>query len=249
MQMSSYIRFFVYLFCASQITTGIAAMQKPPVSPPAIAERAPATPHLPAPRGIENLGNTCYANAVLQCLSVLPRFNSYCNTHQARVTNGILQAYTNLRNHITSGDIGFVSRSTHLETLTHLVGEGGQQDAEEFLTSLLGRIRVNDAAGLEDAYNALGFGITIIGQETELKMQVPLVEDDGLYSKMHGKNLTWWLDKTFKKGTPDLQCLDENLPETNKIRKGDNQTIASTSIKPRRLSNSRCRQTSSQYAI
>ena len=102
----------------------------------------------PLPVGLENLGNTCYLNAVVQCLCRLPMFNQGIVNFQPRI-HGDLQIYSQmsgLLSLLTSSHSDFETPATFVATVRNRFprfnqrdshGHYSQQDADEFLRELL----------------------------------------------------------------------------------------------------------------
>ncbi|OLL26651.1 Ubiquitin carboxyl-terminal hydrolase 8 [Neolecta irregularis DAH-3] len=100
--------------------------------------------------GLKNLGNSCYMNAVLQCLSGSVPLSRYYNDGSFRreiARNNPLgsqgklsEAYTNVLKHLWSSNYTFVSPVTFRDLIGRMnsqFGNDDQQDASEFLSFLL----------------------------------------------------------------------------------------------------------------
>ena len=91
-----------------------------------------------------NKGNTCYANAILQCLNAFSKFShvlSSISNGNNKLSNALLKIFYKLRTSKT-----FVDPSAFLKSLSDVVIKSGnthfeissQQDAPEILLHLLG---------------------------------------------------------------------------------------------------------------
>lgn len=106
----------------------------------------PARPSkkITAVKGITNNGNTCYINAVIQCLFNLPHFNQYFETNQSaqeskrnkevvEVYRGLLEDYNKFQQqHISS-----VALKRTVSKTCSLFLDWQQEDAHEFMKELL----------------------------------------------------------------------------------------------------------------
>ncbi|KAL5105862.1 putative ubiquitin carboxyl-terminal hydrolase 9 [Taenia crassiceps] len=104
---------------------------------------------LSTPSGLENLGNTCYLNAILQCLRSTELVRSYCDnlddvsTKQPRPNGDLFRTFSSLIKKMELVNNGSIGSSTILKfknAFTRFVpcyGGNLQQDASEFFTYLL----------------------------------------------------------------------------------------------------------------
>jgi hypothetical protein len=102
--------------------------------------------------GLTNLGNTCYVNSAIQCISYLPLLRSYLLSAQYK-TNGdlnrdnplgtggkLLEEFAELLRALWSGKLGEKSPSrfrTQLGKVNSQFSGADQQDAQEFLNYIL----------------------------------------------------------------------------------------------------------------
>ncbi|VDM20763.1 unnamed protein product [Hydatigera taeniaeformis] len=108
-----------------------------------------AIPKLSTPSGLENLGNTCYLNAILQCLRSTELVRDYCDTYddisskQLRLNGNLFPTFAALIRKmelVNNGRIGSSTIQRFKDEFTKFVpcyGGNLQQDASEFLTYLL----------------------------------------------------------------------------------------------------------------
>ncbi|PWW80824.1 cysteine proteinase, partial [Tuber magnatum] len=100
--------------------------------------------------GLKNLGNTCYMNAVLQCMSgTIPlsryfldgSYKSHVSKDNPLGSRGVLaEAFAAIVRHLWSGEYSFISPVTIKDVagrLNEMFRNNDQQDAQEFLEFLL----------------------------------------------------------------------------------------------------------------
>lgn len=100
--------------------------------------------------GLKNLGNTCYMNSILQCMSgTIPvsryfldgSYKQHINKDNPLGSRGVLaEAFASVIKHLWSGEYSFISPVTFKDVagrLNETFSSNGQQDAQEFLEFLL----------------------------------------------------------------------------------------------------------------
>uniref|UniRef100_A0A8D8SW01 ubiquitinyl hydrolase 1 n=1 Tax=Cacopsylla melanoneura TaxID=428564 RepID=A0A8D8SW01_9HEMI len=102
--------------------------------------------------GIYNLGNTCYINSILQCLSNVPAFRDillgeeYTVHHQSRTQGQLVEALAGFMtsmwsiNSLSGTVLNPKNIRTALQVHTRKFDGAQQQDAQEFLLYLLAAI-------------------------------------------------------------------------------------------------------------
>eukprot|EP00360_Condylostoma_magnum_P000599 CAMPEP_0168315656 /NCGR_PEP_ID=MMETSP0210-20121227/12147_1 /TAXON_ID=40633 /ORGANISM="Condylostoma magnum, Strain COL2" /LENGTH=125 /DNA_ID=CAMNT_0008290407 /DNA_START=291 /DNA_END=668 /DNA_ORIENTATION=+ len=103
----------------------------------------------PLPAGLVNLGNTCYANSVIQCLRRIPELRSVLVNYQTRNPNDIEDQFTGDFANMIRGLEASTEPYTPLQFILRLRStferfnerseEGGfkQQDSEEFFSAVM----------------------------------------------------------------------------------------------------------------
>ncbi|CAZ82424.1 unnamed protein product [Tuber melanosporum] len=131
------------------------APERPPKIPE-VTSKSPLTPFAGmntvniGTTGLKNLGNTCYMNAVLQCMSgTIPlsryfldgSYKSHVSKDNPLGSRGVLaEAFAAIVRHLWSGEYSFISPITIKDVagrLNEMFRNNDQQDAQEFLEFLL----------------------------------------------------------------------------------------------------------------
>ncbi|ERN02450.1 hypothetical protein AMTR_s00096p00170210 [Amborella trichopoda] len=97
-----------------------------------------------SPRGLLNCGNSCYANAVLQCLTYTKPLAIYLlqKSHSAKCWMSEWCLMCALEQHISNlredgGPLSLVGILSHMQNVGCRIGGGSQEDAHEFLRLLV----------------------------------------------------------------------------------------------------------------
>lgn len=106
------------------------------------------------PTGLNNIGNTCFINATLQCLFHIPQFNTFLN--QYNCTTLLLKEFNDLRllaqqNHQSIVPTRFVQIIRHIskEKKMEIFTTNAQNDLSEFLTFVLNTMHTEMAHKIE----------------------------------------------------------------------------------------------------
>ncbi|CAF0751891.1 unnamed protein product [Adineta steineri] len=102
-----------------------------------------STLYTPGLCGLINIGNTCFMNSALQCLSNIPDLTQWaqCRNFQSTIEyNGIIYVYTSLIKAMWSGENNSFNPQDIKQIVSHsapIFTDYGQKDSHEFMNSLL----------------------------------------------------------------------------------------------------------------
>lgn len=177
--------------------------------------------------GMENLGNTCYLNSVLQCIMDLPMFKKAFPANTPATTSHVSDPPSDLWTQLRKLQDGLMSgRYTVIRPsmLRYVIGRGHhefatsrQQDAFEFLTYLLTQIsRAAQEDRIDDPSRALEFtterkirckkcdGVRLVDEPQEnLSINVPIRETDKGFESVQFLEL---LDSFAAAETLEVNC-------------------------------------------
>ncbi|UJR25654.1 hypothetical protein I4U23_007005 [Adineta vaga] len=124
------------------------AEQKLPTRQP----QGESTPYTSGLCGLNNIGNTCFMNSALQCLSNIPELTKYTQNYQLESsvqTTDITHVYTTLIQSMWSGKNKTVNPrniKTVVSRSAPIFADYGQKDSHEFMNSLLNALEQSNFA-------------------------------------------------------------------------------------------------------
>ncbi|CAF0842530.1 unnamed protein product [Didymodactylos carnosus] len=100
-------------------------------------------PYTPGLCGLINMGNTCFMNSALQCLSAIPQMRNYFQTltfNDNQQPKGVVGAYIDLTKSMWSGEHSYVTPRHLKEEISRfapIFSDYRQKDAQEFMNYLM----------------------------------------------------------------------------------------------------------------
>jgi ubiquitin carboxyl-terminal hydrolase 8 len=111
-------------------------------------------PYPPGLCGLINIGNTCFMNSALQCLSNIPQLTQWAQKqkpYSSTQTKDIIHVYTSLIQSMWSGENNTMNPRDIKEIVSHsapIFTDYGQKDSHEFMNSLLNALERTHCASI-----------------------------------------------------------------------------------------------------
>ncbi|CAF0810889.1 unnamed protein product [Adineta ricciae] len=200
--------------------------------PRTIISFEPEVDLVPGVCGLTNLGNTCFMNSALQCLSNIPEFTQQILSFNDEMNAPIIGAYSQLIKMIWSGDYAVATPSSLLIDVRECLPRYSsykQHDAQEFMNYFLHLIHqelTNSVTLITDLFYGQirstircsgGCGSAEINEENFSFLPLPVEDDSDQYHVLYLKSNGEQAVITFQSSTRTIGGLVESFIEHCKL--------------------------------